>query len=148
MIIPHEPDYFLPVKNPFSRLGRFILLNVRNAGRGIAITAEAFIWIPSFYRRFAEIARQMFAVGIKSMGVTSTVGLFTGMILALQGGLVLQEYHLQMRIGTIVAETMCREVGPIMTALILAASVGSAMAASLGTMTVSEEISSTGPIAR
>jgi phospholipid/cholesterol/gamma-HCH transport system permease protein len=45
-----------------------------------------------------------------------------------------------MRVGTLVAEAMCREVGPIMTGLILAASVGSSMAAQLGTMAVSEEI--------
>ncbi len=141
MIIPHEPDFFQPVKNPFSRLGRFILLNIRNAGRGIAITAEAFMWIPFFYKRLAEIAKQMFIVGIKSLGVTSVVALSTGMILALQAGLALREYHQEMRIGTVVAETMCREMGPLMTALILAASVGAAIAAGLGTMSVSEEIS-------
>ena len=141
MIIPHEPDYFHPVKNPFSRIGRFILVNIRNAGRGIAITAEAFMWILFSFKRIPDIARQMFTVGIKSLGVTSTVALFTGMILALQGGLVLKEYGQEMRIGTVVSETMCREMGPLMTALILAASVGSAMAASLGTMSVSEEIS-------
>jgi len=140
MIIPHEPDYLPPVRDPFSILGRFLLLGIRNAGRGISIILEAFLWIPFCFRHIVEIFRQMFVMGIKSLGVTSTVALFTGMILALQGGLVLKEYGQEMRIGTVVAETICREMGPLMTALILAASVGSAIAAQLGTMAVSEEI--------
>ena len=53
---------------------------------------------------------------------------------------MLRDYGQEMRVGTLVAQAMCREMGPFMTALILAASVGSAMAAQLGTMTVSEEI--------
>ena len=78
--------------------------------------------------------------GIKSFGVTSVVALFTGMILALQAGLILKAYGQEMRVGFLVAQTMFREMGPFMTALILAASVGSGMAALLGTMKVSQEL--------
>lgn len=140
MIIPYEQDYFPPAKNLFALIGRYLLINVRNCGRAIAITAEAFLWLPLCFKRREEVVRQMVIVGIKSFGVTSVVALFTGMILSLQAGLILKDFGQEMRVGTLVTQSMCREMGPFMTALILAASVGSAMAAALGTMAVSEEI--------
>jgi phospholipid/cholesterol/gamma-HCH transport system permease protein len=83
---------------------------------------------------------QLYVTGIKSLGVISVVAIFTGMILALQTGLELRKFGQEVNIGVAVMVSMLREMGPFMTALILAASVGSAMAAELGTMTVSEEI--------
>jgi phospholipid/cholesterol/gamma-HCH transport system permease protein len=68
------------------------------------------------------------------------VALFTGMILALQTGITLREYNQEENIGTAVMVSMLREMGPFMTGLILAACVGSAIAAQLGTMVVSEEV--------
>ncbi len=87
-----------------------------------------------------EALYQLFLTGIKSLGVITVVALFTGMILALQTGLELRRFGQEVNIGTAVTVVMMREMGPFMTALIIAASVGSAIAAQLGTMTVSEEI--------
>jgi phospholipid/cholesterol/gamma-HCH transport system permease protein len=140
MIIPYEPDYFPKSDNIFVEVGRFVLLNIRNAGRGVKIVFAAFGYFPLFYKRRDDLLRNMFTIGIKSFGVVSLVALFTGMILSLEAGLTLRDYGQEMRVGTVVAETMFREMGPFMAALILAACVGSAMAAELGTMTVSEEI--------
>lgn len=88
-----------------------------------------------------ETAMQMYVAGIKSIGVITVVAMFTGMILALQTGLELRRYGQEEFIGSAVAVSMIREMGPFMTGLIIAASVGSAIAAQIGTMTVSEEIS-------
>ncbi|MFW5997117.1 MAG: MlaE family ABC transporter permease [Verrucomicrobiota bacterium] len=121
-------------------MGRILLLNVRNAGRAVLITLEAFFWHIHLFQRRREVGRQLFFCGVRSFGVTSVVALFTGMILSLQAGLILRDYGQAEQVGTLVVQTMCREMGPFMTALILAASVGSAMAAELGTMNVSEEI--------
>ena len=140
MIIPYEPDYFPPAGNMIARLGRNVLLFMRNTGRGVQMTLQAFAFIPLVYKSREEICRQMFVTGVKSLGVTSTVALFTGMILALQSGLILRSYGQETKVGYLVAQTMFREMGPFMTALILAASVGSAMAAEIGTMAVSQEI--------
>ena len=74
------------------------------------------------------------------MLVISVVALFTGMILALQTGLELQRYGQQNLIGSAVAVSVVREMGPFMTGLIITASVGSSIAAQLGTMTVSDEV--------
>jgi len=87
-----------------------------------------------------EVLSQMFTSGIKSLGVITVVAVFTGMILALQTGIELRRFNQEVNIGTAVMISMLREMGPFMTGLILAACVGSAIAAQLGTMVVSEEI--------
>jgi len=103
---------------------------------------EAFVHMRSMFEKRArhEILHQMYVAGIKSLGVITVVGMFTGMILALQTGLELRRFGLQSNIGTAVTVSMLREMGPFMTALIIAASVGSAFAAQMGTMVVAEEI--------
>lgn len=103
---------------------------------------EAFFHMRSMFgkRMRHEVMNQMYIAGIKSLGVITVVGMFTGMILALQTGLELRRFGLQQNIGTAVAVSMLREMGPFMTALIIAASVGSAIAAQMGTMVVAEEI--------
>lgn len=136
----YEPEYMENSSNFIAHTGRQIFLLVRNAGRALLILVEAFYWFGDVFKRRSEVRRQMTLCSIKSFGVTATVALFTGMILALQAGLVLQEYGQQVNIGILVSQTMCREMGPFMTALILASSVGSAIAAEIATMKVSEEI--------
>lgn len=91
-------------------------------------------------RSRGAVLHQMFVTGIKSLGVITVVALFTGMILALQTGLELRRFGQEVNIGTAVTVVMLREMGPFMTGLIIAASVGSAIAAQLGTMVVSEEV--------
>lgn len=140
MIIPYEPDYYPPSDSPLVCLGRLGLKGLRSLGRCLLLVGEAFLFLPLFYRSREEIVRQMYLSGIRSFGVTSIVAFFTGMILSLQSGVILRDYGQEMRVGTLVAQAICREMGPFMTALILSASVGSAIAAQLGTMAVSEEI--------
>lgn len=91
-------------------------------------------------RSRGSVLHQLFLTGIKSLGVITVVALFTGMILALQTGLELRRFGQEVNIGTAVTVVMLREMGPFMTGLIIAASVGSAIAAQLGTMVVSEEV--------
>ena len=104
---------------------------------------EAFRDLPYMFskKHRHDVLHQQFLTGIKSLGVITVVGLFTGMILALQTGLELRRFGQEVYIGSAVTIVMLREMGPFMTGLIIAASVGSAMAAQIGTMTVSEEIS-------
>lgn len=103
---------------------------------------RAMTYLPNAFNRRSrnEVFAQMFIAGVKSIGVITVVALFTGMILALQAGLALRDYGQEASISTLVSVTMLREMGPFMTGLILAASVGSAICAQIGTMTVSEEV--------
>lgn len=116
---------------------------IRNAGRALMMLGEAVLLTRYAFtqRSRHEIVFQMYTTGIKSLAVLAVVAMFTGMILALQTGLELRRFGLQSNIGTAVAVTLLREMGPFMTGLIIAASVGSAIAAQVATMVVSEEVS-------
>ena len=140
--ISREPDYRPPPETAFGRMGRSVLSTVEAVGHGLLILFQAFMDMRFCFTRLRrhEIAYQMYLTGIKSLGVITVVALFTGMILALQTGLELRRFSQEVQIGTAVTVSMLREMGPFMTALIIAASVGSSIAAQLGTMTVSEEV--------
>jgi phospholipid/cholesterol/gamma-HCH transport system permease protein len=114
---------------------------LRDVGSQIELLGGVVLRLPSVVRRRALVADQLYQAGIRVVHVVLLVGLFIGMIVSLQTGLELARFGQQDQIGTIVALSMCREMGPFITATILAATVGSALAAELGTMAVSEELS-------
>lgn len=140
-MIDFQPDSLPPNRNFIDKLGRLALLKTRNTGRAVLVFMEALLFMPTAFKRKREIIRQMMICGVRSLPIVSLIAIFTGMILSLQAGLILMEYNQEASVGSLVSETMVREMGPFMTALILAASVGSAYAAEIGTMRVSEEIS-------
>lgn len=118
--------------NIFSGIGR--------AGR---LMAEAFAYMPYVLtngdaRR--SMLYQFYSTGIRTLPVITVVGLFTGMILALQVGLALRKFNQEMFLGATVMISLIREMGPFVTGICLSACVGSAMAAELGTMKVNDEI--------
>jgi len=131
----------LPLRS-FRRLGRIVLIACHGMGQAMIMLGSATLYIRTIWRPRArhETMAQLYVTGIKSLGVISVVAVFTGMILALQTGLELRRYGQEEFIGSAVAVSVIREMGPFMTGLIIAASVGSAIAAQLGTMAVSEEI--------
>jgi len=113
---------------------------VDDIGYQLELVSQVALRLVSVVKRREHIAEQLFQSGIKVVHVVLLVGLFIGMIVALQTGLELTKFGQQDQIGTIVALSICREMGPFITATILAATVGSALAAELGTMAVSEEL--------
>ena len=141
-MLTREPIKKVSDGNLLAIIGRWVVFYIREIGRATQLLAEAVFYIPQAYKRRArrEILVQMYVYGIKSLGVLTIVALFTGMILALQTGIELRRFDQEVNIGTAVMVSMLREMGPFMTGLILAACVGSAMAAQIGTMVVSEEI--------
>jgi len=130
------------MKTAVNELGKFISEAANGAGYSLQLLLRSMLWLPVVLTRrsWREVTQQVFVCGIASMPVTLVVSVFTGAILALNGGISLSALGQEHLIGRIVAVSMTREMGPFMTALILAASVGSAMAAEIGTMSVSEEI--------
>ena len=91
-------------------------------------------------RSWHEFVHQLHLAGIDSLPVITVVAVFIGMIVSLQIGIELQRYNQEVLIGSAVMVSMLREMGPFITGLILAACVGSAMAAQIGTMTVNDEV--------
>ncbi len=91
-------------------------------------------------RRWALISDQMGKVGVASFPLVFLTALFTGVVLALQSAYQLQKMSAENYIGSLVALSMTRELGPVLTALVMAGRVGAAITAELGTMRVTEQI--------
>ena len=125
----------------FAARGAALRATVRHAGFALVMLARAAALLPrdlAFRRRF--VLDQLIVCGVTPLPVVAVVGVFTGMILALQVGGELAAYGQAERISDIIGVVLFREMGPFMTAMILTASVGSAMTAEIGTMAVSEEL--------
>jgi len=86
------------------------------------------------------IFKQMEFIGVNSLVVVLITGTFTGMVLALQSYYGFRKFGAESLVGTIVALSMTRELGPVLTSLMVTGRAGSAMAAELGTMRVTEQI--------
>ncbi|MDY6933552.1 MAG: ABC transporter permease [Spirochaetota bacterium] len=124
----------------FSKLGRRIIEIFDLTGFTILILFETLYYLKNIISKREDILKQMYIAGVKTLFVCSIVAVFTGMILALQAGIELMRFQQQAFVGDLIITSMTREMGPFMTAIILTSSVGSAMAAEIATMKVSEEI--------
>jgi phospholipid/cholesterol/gamma-HCH transport system permease protein len=87
-----------------------------------------------------DVVEQLDVIGIGSLTVVVLTGLFTGMVLALQSGLTLDQFGARSVVGRLVAASMVKELGPVLTALMVTGRVGSGIAAELGSMNVTEQI--------
>lgn len=88
----------------------------------------------------SEMFLQMDAMGVGSLNIVVLTGLFTGMVLTLQTALSLETFGAKNYVGRVVSLSMVRELGPVLTALMVAGRVGSGIAAELGSMTVTDQI--------
>jgi len=120
--------------------GRAVLNATELSGRALLMMFRSLGYVGTLWRRRREVLAQMLVCGVHSLPVAMLVAAFSGMVLALQVGIELADWRQSARVGAIVAASMCRELGPVWIGVILSARVGSAMAAEIGTMSVSEEI--------
>jgi phospholipid/cholesterol/gamma-HCH transport system permease protein len=106
----------------------------------VRLTLAAFrgMVTPPVYRR--DIVEQLDLIGVGSLTVVVLTGLFTGMALASQGGLTLDQFGARPVVGRLVSATMIKELGPVLTALMLTGRVGAGIAAELGSMIVTDQI--------
>ncbi|PLX81929.1 MAG: hypothetical protein C0617_15530 [Desulfuromonas sp.] len=121
-------------------LGKKILNAAQTAGEMLALLVETVYYFKEAPRNLPAIFRQMSEVGIGTLPIASLMALFIGMVLSLQTGTQLALYGTQDVIGAIVGLSMTKELGPVMTCLLVAGRIGSSMAAELGAMEVYEEI--------
>jgi phospholipid/cholesterol/gamma-HCH transport system permease protein len=91
-----------------------------------------------FYTR--DVVEQVDIIGLGSLTVVILTGFFTGAVLALQSGMTLDQFGARPYVGRLVSASMIKELGPVLTALMLAGRVGSGIAAELGSMVVTEQI--------
>ncbi len=121
-------------------IGAYIIDSFLAAGYRIELLFAAVVRLHHLVRRRAMVFDQLYVGGIKVLHVVLLVGFSIGMVVSLQTGLELARIGQQNQIGTLVALSMVREMGPFITAIVLSAAVGSGIAAELGTMAVSEEL--------
>jgi phospholipid/cholesterol/gamma-HCH transport system permease protein len=88
---------------------------------------------------FRDIVEQLHAIGIGSVLVVLLTGAFTGMVIALQMGMTLDQFGARSVVGRLVSASMVKELGPVLTALMVTGRVGSGIAAELGSMTVTDQ---------
>jgi len=88
-----------------------------------------------------DLVEQLDSIGLGSLTVVLLTGTFTGLVLALQMGVSLDQFGARSMVGRIVAASMVRELGPVLTALMVTGRVGSGIAAELGSMVVTDQIS-------
>ena len=99
--------------------------------------ARACVTRPFYYK---DIVEQFDIIGIGSLTVVLLTGMFTGMVLALQSGITLDQFGARSMVGRLVSASMVKELGPVLTALMVAGRVGSGIAAELGSMMVTDQI--------
>ena len=96
------------------------------------------VFTPPYYRY--DIVEQFDAIGVKSLTVVLLTGFFTGAVLALQSGLTLDQFGARPVVGRLVSASMIKELGPVLTGLMLTGRVGSGIAAEIGSMVVTDQI--------
>jgi phospholipid/cholesterol/gamma-HCH transport system permease protein len=89
---------------------------------------------------FHDVVEQLDSIGWGSLTVVLLTGIFTGAVLALQSGLTLDQFGARPVVGRLVSASMIKELGPVLTALMLAGRVGSGIAAEIGSMVVTDQI--------
>ena len=126
--------------NPFQWIGKFVFRFVEEAGGILILFVQTLGWTFRPPYRWREVLKQMEEVGVRSFPVVVITAGFTGMVLALQSFTGFKRFGAETMVGTVVALSVTRELGPVLTGLMVSGRVGSAMAAELGTMRVTEQI--------
>ncbi len=118
----------------------FIKTTVMDLGALLYFIGDSLKWIFRRPFRFAEYVRQIEFVGNQSIFIICLTGLFTGMVFAFQAWIGFSMVNAENLIGATTALAITRELGPVLTGLIISARAGGAMAARLGTMRVTEQV--------
>ena len=135
-------DYSTPLIGRIALLGARILQLVEAFGRFVRFSGAAFVGISAVrtWSRRERIMRQLYIVGTASIPVLLLTGAFIGMVLALESYLQFRSIGQETRLGGVINISLCKQLGPVLAAVMLAGRVGCALTAELGSMRVTEQI--------
>jgi len=125
-----------------SSLGRSVIKFFRALGRSGFMLFGALVGKPQIRQHFPLLVKQLHVLGVQSLLIILLSGLFIGMVLGLQGYVVLVDFSAETSLGQLVALSLLRELGPVVTALLFAGRAGSALTAEIGLMKATEQLSS------
>jgi len=125
---------------PVERVGEAVIHFIQEIGELVLLAGRCSIWFfkPPFRGRL--FIQQAEFVGVGSLFIVLLTGLFAGLVFALQSAYAFSKFNAESLVGATVVISMCRELGPVLTALMVTGRSGSAMATELGTMRVTEQI--------
>lgn len=132
---------FTGLLDTLQRLGRAWLDFLGRLGRGNMFLLYVLAGLPSLLLRGRLLVQQIYSVGVLSLLIILVSGLFVGMVLGLQGYRTLVDYGAEESLGVMVALSLVRELGPVVTALLFAGRAGSALTAEIGLMKATEQLS-------
>jgi len=124
----------------FGQIGRFAIHNTAGMGRTFLFLLSALAWAFRPPARFRLIVHHIRTIGVESLSVVILSGVFTGMVMGLQGYYSLRKFNAENFLGSAVALGILRELGPVLSAFMVTGRTGSAMAAELASMKVTEQI--------
>jgi len=121
-------------------VGRHSLKIVGEMGRMMVFLISTVSWMARPPFRGMQVLKQIHFIGVKSLFVIALTGIFTGMVLGLQGYYSLRKFGAEGLLGSAVALSIIRELGPVLSALMVTGRAGSAMTAEIGIMRITEQI--------
>jgi phospholipid/cholesterol/gamma-HCH transport system permease protein len=125
----------------FTLFGQRILDLAEMVGNVAIMLQKTIYWMIGRPLDWRNTSFQMYQIGVQSFPVTSLTALFTGMVLALQTGFSFRKvFNEPLYVGTVVGLSLLKELGPVLTAVVVAGRVGASIAAELGTMNVTEQV--------
>jgi phospholipid/cholesterol/gamma-HCH transport system permease protein len=127
--------------NALQQLGKNTLSHLQRLGRATIFMYHVLMEIPSVLMRPSLLIRQLYFIGVLSLSIILVSGLFVGMVLGLQGYTLLVDFGATESLGIMVSLTLVRELGPVLTAILFAGRAGSALAAEIGLMKATEQLS-------
>ncbi len=132
-------QYDILLLRPFTLIGRIVINGVNHLGAAAIFLCLAIAKI--FGRKqFFKAVQQVYYIGARSMTIIMLVSLFTGMVLGLQSYHALVKFGAQGAVGSLVSLSLIMELGPVLTAIMITARAGSAIAAEIGIQRISEQI--------
>lgn len=123
-------------------MGRSGIKLLEVLGRSGLFVAQSLWGVPRFRKAMPLLIQQLYAVGVLSLPIVLVSGLFIGMVLSLQGYTILVDYGSEQAVGQMLALSLVRELGPVVTALLFAGRAGSSLTAEIGLMKATEQITS------
>lgn len=121
--------------------GRAGVRAMESIGRATLLLGRSLLWGGPGSAGFQDLLKQIYSVGVLSLIIIVVAGFFVGMVLGLQGYNILNDFGSEAALGTMVALTLLRELGPVVTALLFAGRAGSALTAEIGLMKATEQLS-------
>ncbi len=134
-----QKSFYLLITKPFAVTGQNVIRWINSMGAATIFLTMA---LPKIFhpKQFSKVIQQVYYIGARSTTIIMLVSLFTGMVLGLQSYHALVQFGAEGSLGTLVSLSLIRELGPVLTAIMITARAGSAITAEIGVQRISEQI--------